>query len=269
VIRHRKWTWAVALAATLALVAAGCGGDDDDDDEAAATTTVAESELTGTLQVFAAASLTDAFGEVGDAFMEANPDVTVQFNFAGSSALATQIQEAAPADVFASADENNMQKVVDSGDVTAEPQIFATNVLEIVVPAGNPGAVDGLDDFANPDLLIGLCAEEVPCGRFGRQALTNAGVTPSIDTNEPDVRSLLTKVEAGELDAGIVYVTDVQSAGDSVEGVEIPDDVNVVATYPIASVAAAANPDAAEAFVEFVMSSDGQDILATYGFGAP
>jgi molybdate transport system substrate-binding protein len=257
----------LTLVAALTLIAAGCG--DDDDDAAPAETTEAASGLSGTLQVFAAASLTDAFIEIGDAFTEDNPDVTVEFNFAGSSALATQIQEAAPADVFASADENNMQKVVDTGEVTAQPEIFTTNILEIAVPAGNPGGVDGLDDFANPDLLIGLCAEEVPCGRFGRQALTNAGVTPSIDTNEPDVRSLLTKIEADELDAGIVYVTDVQSAGDTVEGVEIPSDVNVVATYPIAPIAAAPNAEAAEAFIAFVQSSDGQDILASYGFLQP
>jgi molybdate transport system substrate-binding protein len=257
--------WLTALAA-LSLLAAGCG---DDDEGAPAETTEAVSELSGTLLVFAAASLTDAFGEIGDAFTEANPDVTVEFNFAGSSALATQIQEAAPADVFASADTNNMQKVVDTGEVTAEPAVFTTNILEIATPAGNPGGVDSLDDFANPDLLIGLCAEEVPCGRFGREALANAGVTPSIDTNEPDVRSLLTKVEAGELDAGIVYQTDVQSAGDTVEGVEIPTDVNVVATYPIAPIAAAANPDAAEAFVAFIQSGAGQDILGSYGFLQP
>jgi molybdate transport system substrate-binding protein len=257
----------LTLVAVFTLIAAGCG--DDDDDAAPPDTTEAASELSGTLHVFAGASLTDAFTEIGDAFSEENPDVTVEFNFAGSSALATQIQEAAPADVFASADENNMQKVVDTGEVTADPQIFTTNILEIAVPAGNPGGVDGLDDFANAELLIGLCAEEVPCGRFGRQVLTNAGVTPSIDTNEPDVRSLLTKIEADELDAGIVYVTDVRSAGDAVEGVEIPTDVNVVATYPIAPIATAPNPDAAEAFIAFVQSGAGQDILSSYGFLQP
>ncbi|MGH9118972.1 MAG: molybdate ABC transporter substrate-binding protein [Acidimicrobiales bacterium] len=249
----------------LTLIGAGCGDDDDDHAGPGETT----SELSGTVQVFAAASLTDAFTEIGDAFIEANPDVTVEFNFAASSALATQIQEGAPVDVFASADENNMQKVVDTGEVTADPEIFVTNTLEIAVPAGNPGGVDDLDDFANPDLLIGLCAEEVPCGRFGREVLANAGVTPSIDTNEPDVRSLLTKVEAGELDAGIVYQTDVQSAGHTVEGIEIPTDVNVVATYPIAPIAVTENHEAAEAFIEFLQSGEGQEILASYGFLQP
>jgi molybdate transport system substrate-binding protein len=254
-----------AVVAILAIIAA-CGDDDGGSDDAPEA---AASELTGTVQVFAAASLTDAFTEIGDAFADAHPDVTVEFNFAGSSALATQIQEGAPVDVFASADGTNMQKVVDTGDVTADPEIFATNVLEIAVPAGNPGGVDGLDDFADADLLVGLCAEEVPCGRFGRQALDNAGVIPAIDTNEPDVRSLLTKVEAGELDAGLVYRTDVLSAGDAVEGIEIPSDVNVVAAYPIAPVAGAANSEGAEAFVAFVRSDAGQDILASYGFLQP
>lgn len=264
----RSFRWPVIFTAIALFTLAACGGDDDDD-AAASEPTEAASELNGSLLVFAAASLTEAFGELGDAFEEANPDLTVDFHFAGSSALATQIQEAAPADVFASANESNMEKVVHTGEVTAEPQIFVTNILEIAVPAGNPGGVDGLDDFANPDLLIGLCAEEVPCGQFGREALANAVVTPSIDTDDPDVRSLLTKVEAGELDAGIVYQTDVQSAGDTVEGVEIPSDENIVATYPIAPLAAAPNAEAAEAFIAFVLSSEGQDILASYGFLDP
>ena len=126
-----------------------------------------------------------------------------------------------------------------------------------------------LEDFANEDLLIGLCAEDVPCGDFGRQALANAGITPSIDTNEPDVRALLTKVESGELDAGIVYVTDVLSTDGGVEGIDIPEDDNVVAEYPIVALAGAPNSDAAAAFVDFVLSGEGQAILAEYGFGSP
>jgi molybdate transport system substrate-binding protein len=144
-----------------------------------------------------------------------------------------------------------------------------TNRLQIAVPAGNDAGVTGLDDFADADLLIGLCAEEVPCGEFAREALANAGVTPSIDTNEPDVRSLLTKVEVGDLDAGIVYVTDVIAAGDAVEGVDIPADVNVIATYPIAALTDAGNAEVADAFVEFVLSDEGQEVLGSYGFDAP
>lgn len=245
----------LASLAVVVLLAAGCTSDGG-------------GNLEGELLVSAAASLTDAFGEIEAAFEEANPDVDVVLNLGASSALREQILEGAPADVFASANTSNMDQVVEA-DEASDPEIFVTNLLEIAVPPGNPGGVTGLDDFANEELFIGLCEEEVPCGDFGRQALENAGVTPSIDTNEPDVRALLTKVEAGELDAGIVYVTDVQSTDGAVEGVEIPDEFNVVAEYPIAALTNAPNPDAAAAFVEFVLSDDGQAILAEYGFGAP
>ena len=259
----------LAVVSVPALVFAACG--DDDDDDAASSTTEAPAEQSaaeGDITVFAAASLTDAFTELGTTFESENPDASVEFNFGASSALREQILAGAPADVFASANTSNMDQVVDGG-AASDPEDFVTNLLEIAVPAGNEAAVTGLGDFANPDLLIGLCAEEVPCGEFGREALANAGVTPSIDTNEPDVRSLLTKVEAGDLDAGIVYVTDVLAAGDTVEGVEIPADDNVVATYPIAALTDAANAEVADAFVEFVLSDEGQQILDSYGFDTP
>jgi molybdate transport system substrate-binding protein len=256
------------LAGSLLLPLAACG-DDDDDAGGSETTSASEpaaDAVSGSITVFAAASLTDAFEEVGSAFEEANPDATVEFNFGASSALREQILAGAPSDVFASANPSNMDQVVDAGEVEGDDEVFVRNELEIAVPAGNPGPVDGLDDFATPDLLIGLCAEEVPCGEFGREALANAGVTPSVDTNEPDVRSLLTKVEAGDLDAGIVYVTDVLAAGDAVEGVEIPEEDNVIAEYPIAALSASASPEVAEAFVAFVLSDEGQEILESYGF---
>jgi molybdate transport system substrate-binding protein len=159
--------------------------------------------------------------------------------------------------------------VAEAGEVAGEAEIFVTNSLQIAVPAGNPAGVVSLDDFANEELLIGLCAEDVPCGEFGREALASAGVTPTIDTNEPDVRALLTKVQVGELDAGITYVTDVMSTDGAVEGVDIPEESNVVAEYPIAVLAGAPNPDAAAAFVEFVLSEEGQAILTAYGFASP
>jgi molybdate transport system substrate-binding protein len=258
----------LAVVSVPALVFAACG---DDDDDAGSTTTDAPAEgsaVEGDITVFAAASLTDAFTELGTTFESENPDASVEFNFGASSALREQILAGAPADVFASANTSNMDQVVDGG-AASDPEDFVTNLLEIAVPAGNEAGVTGLDDFANPDLLTGLCAEEVPCGEFGREALAIAGITPSIDTNEPDVRSLLTKIEAGDLDAGIVYVTDVMAADDTVEGVEIPADDNVVATYPIAALTDAANPDTADAFVEFVLSDEGQEILGSYGFEAP
>jgi molybdate transport system substrate-binding protein len=222
----------------------------------------------GELIVSAAASLTDAFREVESAFEDVNPEVDVVLNLGASSALREQILEGAPADVFASANTSNMDQVAAAGQVDGEAEIFVTNSLQIAVPAGNEAGVSGLDDFARDELLIGLCAEDVPCGEFGREALASAGVTPAIDTNEPDVRALLTKIEAGELDAGIVYVTDVLSTDGAVEGVDIPGEDNVVAEYPISTLASAPNPQAATAFVEFVLSDEGQAILTGYGFSS-
>jgi molybdate transport system substrate-binding protein len=258
----------LAVACVPALMLAACGDDDDDDSASATEAPAEESTPDGDLTVFAAASLTDAFDEVGAAFEEANPDVSIEFNYGASSALREQILAGAPADVFASANTSNMDQVVETGAAT-DPHDFVTNQLQIVVPAENPGGVTDLDDFANADLLICLCAEEVPCGQFGREALGNAQVTPSVDTNEPDVRALLTKVEAGELDAGIVYVTDVLAAGGAVEGIDIPAEENVTATYPIAALSEAGNAELAAAFVEFVLSGDGQEILESFGFDSP
>ncbi|MGF1599203.1 MAG: molybdate ABC transporter substrate-binding protein [Acidimicrobiales bacterium] len=263
----------MVVAVVVSVGAAGCGGDDGGGDDSSDTTIAASASGDGAVEgpvvVFAAASLADAFAEVESAFEAANPGADVQLNTAGSSALREQLLEGAPADVFASANQSNMQQVVDAGEVDGEPEVFVRNRLQIAVPASNPGDVAGLADFAQPDLLIGLCAEGVPCGDLARQALANAGVEPSIDTNEPDVRALLTKIEADELDAGIVYVTDVTAAGDLVEGIDIPEDANVVAAYPIAGLAEAPNPEGAEAFVAFVLSDEGQAILGAYGFSSP
>ena len=221
------------------------------------------------VRVSAAASLNDAFSEIKVAFEATHPGVDILLNFGGSSALREQILEGAPVDVFASANMSIMDSVVAAGETVGEPRVFASNLLEIAVPPGNPGGVTSLIDFARPDLLVGLCAEAVPCGDFGRKALDKAGVVPSIDSDEPDVRALLNKIELGELDAGIVYATDVESAGGRVEGIEIPASDNVIATYPIAILVSAPNPRGADAFVEFVMSDAGREILTRYGFVAP
>lgn len=248
--------WLTAIVATVAALSpAACSGDDDSSGRTAIT-------------VFAAASLTDAFTEIADQFEEANPGVTVELSFAGSSSLREQILEGAPADVFASASESNMDQVVEAGEVD-RAETFATNRLQIVVPAGNPAGIAGLEDFSRDELLIGLCAEEVPCGDFGRQVLAAAGVEPATDTNEADVRALLTKVEAGELDAGLVYVTDVVSAGDAVEGIDLPDEVDVLVSYPIGPVTSTGNPDVARAFVDFVLGDQGRAVLGDSGFGLP
>jgi molybdate transport system substrate-binding protein len=174
----------------------------------------------------------------------------------------------APADVFASADTSNMDQLVAAG-AAADPVPFAANELQIAVPAGNPGGVDGLDDLADDGLLIGLCAEDVPCGRFASEALAAAGVTAAVDTFATDVRALLTQLASGDLDAGVVYRTDVLAADGTVDGIDIPAEQNVIATYPIAALTEAPNAGAAWAFVAFVLSTAGQAILGSYGFSAP
>ena len=218
--------------------------------------------------MFAAASLTDAMEEIAGAFEVASSDFDVRLNLAGSSSLREQILAGAPADVFASADSANMDRVLEAGEAASSSGL-ADNLLQIAVPPGNPEGITGLADFARDDLLIGLCAAEVPCGDLGRQALANAGVVAAVDTNEPDVRALLVKIEAGELDAGIVYVTDVRAAGDRVEGVPIPSNLNVATTYRIAALSAAPNPVGADAFVSFALSEAAQAILGRHGFSVP
>lgn len=274
-------TKAAALAALAALLLACGSGEGDVRGEAAGesgpgtgATGAAPAgrpgaALDGELLVSAAASLTDAFRELASAFEAAHPGVEVTLNLASSSSLRAQILEGAPADVFASASAWHVERLVEGGEVAGEPRVFARNRLRIAVPPGNPGGVGGLADFAREELLLGLCAASAPCGDFARRALAEAGVTPAIDTEEPDVRALLTKVELGELDAGIVYVTDVLAAGDAVEGVEIPEGRDVAGDYPIAVLAGAPNPEAARAFVDFVLSPEGRAALARHGFEAP
>jgi len=219
-----------------------------------------------TVTVFAAASLTAAFQNMATTFERAHPDVKVQLNFAGSSTLVQQIQQGAPADVFASADEANMQKLTESGAVAGTPQLFARNQLQIAVAAGNPKGIAGLADLTKPGLTIALCGPTVPCGRYAAEAFVKAGVTAPAASQELDVKAVVSKVAMGEEDAGIVYVTDVRAAGGKVTGVNIPESSNVIARYPIAMVKDAPNPAAATAFIDFVLSSDGQRILADFGF---
>lgn len=252
-----------------AVVAAlgSCGGDDDAN--SGATGSTVSGAVSGAVTVFAAASLTESFTKIGEAFMAANPDIEVVFNFASSSDLVTQIIEGAPADVFASADQHNMQKLVDADGTDDEPTVFARNSLTIVVEPGNPEAIDGLDDLEDPDLIIVTCDPEVPIGAYAAEVFANAGLAVEADSFEEDVKAVLNKVVLGEADAGIVYATDVQAAGDTAEGVEIPEDVNVTARYPLAVTAEAGDPDGAEAFSAFVLSDAGQSILTDDGFSAP
>jgi molybdate transport system substrate-binding protein len=260
----------VAWAAAVVLSLAGCGSSDTGASPGpTGSTEPTEPTVSGDITVFAAASLTEAFTQLGTKFEQANPEASVKFNFAGSSALATQINQGAPADVFASAAPKNMKDVTDAGGITDDPVTFVTNTLEIAVPAGNPAKVTGLADFAKPDLKIALCAEQVPCGAAAKTVFQTAGITPQPDTLEQDVKAVLTKVSLGEVDAALVYKTDVKAAGDKVEGIEFPESDKAVNEYPIAACAKAPNPAGAKAFVEFVLSDKGKAVLTEAGFGAP
>lgn len=249
--------WSIVV--IVALLVLACGTEPP-----AGTESLTESELI----VSAAASLTDAFGELESRFSQDHDGIDVLINSGPSSGLREQILEGAPVDVFASADRMNMEVLVEAGAVS-DWQVFARNRLAIAVPAGNPAGVRGLDDFAREELLIGLCSAGVPCGDHARRALAAAGVVPVPDTHERDVRALLTKIESGDLDAGITYVTDVLSGGGEVEGIEIEPEHNVLAEYSIARVTGAPAPEAADDFLTFVLSDDGERILAGHGFLPP
>ena len=248
-----------AVLAVAALTLAACGGDDDSGGGSSG-------QSPAEIKVFAAASLTAAFTELGRQYSSANGGTKVTFNFAGSQALATQIQQGAPADVFASADIPNMDKVK---DLVGTPQNFASNLLQIVVEKGNPKGVKTLDDLARSDLKVVLAAPDVPAGRYAKQVLDQAGVSVQPVSQEDNVKAVVTKVSLGEADAGIVYVTDVTAGGDKVQGVDIPREQNVVATYPIATVKAGKAQDKAQAFMDLVLSDQGQQVLSKYGFLPP
>jgi molybdate transport system substrate-binding protein len=274
-----------ALLALLGVVAAGCGGDDSDGSSsttaASVATTAAQSStttapptttttpVTGNITVFAAASLTAAFTEVGTAFTKANPQAKATFSFDASSALVAQIIQGAPADLFASADTANMTKLTQPGLNAESPVVFATNLLGIIVPKGNPKGITGVADLASPDLKVVLCADGVPCGTYAKQILASADVTVTPVSLEQNVKGVVTKVTAGEADAGIVYVTDITAAGDAAQAVAIPADINVVAQYPIAAVKTTKLLATSDAFIDFLTGSAGQAILAKYGFDEP
>lgn len=256
----------------LLLALTACGGVDDDEGNEGGQ---ASSEppvglgLSGPLIVFAAASLSDVFTELGDQFSSSHPEVDVTFSFGPSSGLAGQINQEAPADVFASANTSQMNVVTEAGSAAGEPTIFAENVLQIAVPAGNPAGITGIADFANPELTLAICAPEVPCGVAAETIFAAAGINPSVDSLEEDVRAALTKVELGEVDAALVYVTDVISARDAVEGIDFPETEEAVNSYPIVVLSVAPNPYAAQAWVDFVLSAVGVAALVESGFRSP
>ena len=261
-----------AAAVALLVLTSACGGTDG-----AATAPAGAAEgrapssagaVQGTVTVFAAASLTGAFTELARTFESDHPNAQVTLNLGASSALAQQIVAGAPADVFAAASAATMQTVSDAGDARA-PRVFVRNTLQIAVPAGNPGKVTGLDDLADPDLTIALCDEQVPCGAAAKKVFAASGITAAPDTLEQDVKAALAKVRLGEVDAALVYRTDVLAAEGEVEGVAFPEAAEAVNDYPVAVLVDAPNPTGASAFVEHVLSAEGQRVLARAGFDLP
>lgn len=239
------------LAATMILVIASCGRADE----------------TAQIRVSAASSLSDAFFDLETAYEEGHPGIDVVLNIAGSSLLREQIFAGAPVDVFASASIEIMEQVDRAGFVAGVAAVFATNHIQIAVPTGNPADVSGIEDFAREDLYLGLCVIEVPCGQLADQSFQLAEVNPKPDTNEPNVRALLTKIEAGELDAGVVYVTDVMAG--QVDGITIPAEFASNTSYPVVQVLESTNPTGGADFVSFLFSDTAQRILHSHGFEGP
>jgi molybdate transport system substrate-binding protein len=259
----------VLVAAGAAIALTGCGSNTAPavgGSSSAATSSTAS--ITGTVNVFAAASLQETFSTLKKQFETAHPGVTVTPNFGASSALAQQINQGAPADVFASASQTNMDQVVKAGAASSS-KAFAKNAMEIAVPPANPAGITSESDLAKPGIKVALCQVQVPCGTVAAKVFSTADITVTPVSQEADVKAVLTKIQLGEVDAGVVYVTDVKAAGDKVKGIEIASDVNASTSYPIAALTRAPNPDAAAAFVAYVLSPDGQTVLRAGGFAAP
>ncbi len=287
-MRHRsKFGQLLAMLAVVTAVAVACGGNTGSKTEPAAsatpaspmpTATSASAPLTGKISVFAASSLTEVFKTIAADFQKANPGVTVEFNFAASSALATQIDQAAPADIFASADTANMTKVTDKSQIDGTPVTFARNLPVIVVPANNKAGIAGPSDLSKAGVKLVLAAPDVPIGNYARQIIDRLAATPeygaaykdatlkNLVSNEQNVRAVLAKIELGEADAGIVYKTDALVSKEKVKTVVIPDAANVIATYPIGVLKTTKNKNAAVAFIKFLTGPQGQAALKAAGF---
>lgn len=254
----------VAIAVTAALALVGCGSGSDKASGSSNT-----SSSTKTLTVLAAASLTETFNQVGKTFEQAYPGTKVVFSYGGSSTLAQQITQGAPADVFASASPTTMKTVTDAGDVSGTPQVFVKNQLVIAVPAGNPKGIKSLSDLTKPGLKVVLCAEAVPCGAAAKTALAAANVKLTPVSLEQDVKSALNKVTIGEADAALVYRTDAKAAGDRVQGIEFPESAEAINSYPIVALKSSKNPDLASQFVQFIESPEARRVFTAAGFQAP
>jgi molybdate transport system substrate-binding protein len=245
---------ALALAPALALILAGCSGGEEDE---------------RTLRVYAASSLTAALEELAHEFETEREGVQVELTFGGSADLASQIDQGAPADVFASADGPTMAKLVDAGLAAGDPVPFATNTLQIAVPPDNPAGITAMADLSDAGVQLVTCAPEVPCGAAAQALAERAGTTLQPVSEEQSVSGVLDKVRTGEADAGLVYLTDVRAAGDDVRGIEVPEAADVVNTYPIATVAGSDEPELAAEFVDLVLGAEGRDVLVGLGFGGP
>jgi molybdate transport system substrate-binding protein len=260
----RRFTLTIAGLAVVAL--AGCSSSSSSSAPAASTSSSAST--TGSITVFAAASLMGTFTQLGMQFEAAHPGDTVKFSFGPSSGLATEITSGAPADVFASAATANMDTVASAGDAS-NPQNFAKNVMEVAVPPNNPAKVKSVNDLAKKSVKTALCQPQVPCGVVAAEVFKNAGITVKPVTLQPDVKSVLSQVELGNVDAGMVYVTDVMAAGTKVKGVTIPANDNASTLYPIATITSSKQKSEAQAFVAYVLSPAGQQVLTAAGFEKP
>jgi molybdate transport system substrate-binding protein len=278
-----------SLLILFAAIGVACGADDTPsssevtrtpaDTSIAAANSPTAAPLRGDLTIFAAASLTDAFNEIGAEFQKEHPGVTPKFNFAASSALRTQLAQGAKADLFASADQIQMDNAKKAGVIEGTDQIFVKNKLVVIHPTGNPGKITAVQDLANPNVKFVLTDKAVPIGAYARAALEKMAADPqfgpdfddkvlaNLRSEEANVRAVVTKVQLGEADAGIVYASDVTpSVSKGVQSILIPDQFNTIATYPIAVVKGGSNPDAARAFIEFVRGPKGQEILRKHNF---
>ena len=264
---------AVAIVALTTLAASACSSSSSSSSTTSAAaggggSASSSSALSGTVTVLAAASLTESFTTIGKMFEAAHPGVTVKLSFGASSTLAQQINNGAPADVFASAAPKNMMQVTDKGGAS-NPKNFVQNQMEIAVPPSNPANVATVADLAKPEVKVALCQIQVPCGATAEKVFVNAKVGVKPVTREADVKATLTKVELKEVDAGVVYVTDVKSAGTKVKGIVIPADINASTEYPIAALTKAPNAAGAQAFVDYALSAPAQQVLTAAGFMAP
>ncbi|MEB8337462.1 molybdate ABC transporter substrate-binding protein [Streptomyces endophyticus] len=268
----RRMLQATGVGAAALLTLSACGSSDSGSGASDADSSGSSSngkKLSGTVNVFAAASLKESFEKLGKQFEKEHPGTKVTFNFGGSDSLAAGITGGAPADVFAAASPKTMKTVTDAGDAEGKPSTFVRNQLEIATLPGNPHKVSSLKDLTKPGQKVVLCAKEVPCGAAAQTALTASKLKLTPVSYEQDVKSALTKVELKEADAAVVYKTDVHAAGDKVEGVEFPESKDAINDYPIAPLKKAPNAEAAKAFIELVTSADGQKALTDAGFLKP